>query len=81
MSTMEWKPIETAPKDKNLLLGWRSAEGVGHVGEGYWAKGFEGSVDEPPFPAGWSIPSQNYFNCLLPTHWMPLPPPPDQEGP
>ena len=64
---MEWQPIETAPKDRPILLAAWVAAGPYYVLEvgwweedgGHWAFGSEGD----------------------PTHWMTLPSPPDQSGP
>lgn len=60
--TMEWQPIETAPKDK-LLLGY--AEGMMRLV--MWENGGWLQV-------GATI-EQGWFK---PTHWMPLPDPPKQ---
>ena len=59
---MEWRPIETAPKDGTLVL-------VGHetaVFDGWW--------DENS--GGWVDGSTDMYEDLIvyqPTHWMPLP--------
>lgn len=71
-----WRPVIDAPRaiGQRILLAWQSEDtGAGYVGEGYWDDGFEGCVNQPPVPAGWCIPSQGFFNVLLPTHWRPLP--------
>jgi hypothetical protein len=63
---VEWRPIETAPKDgTRVMLGWPG----GGVRYGFYLnntnwKGWRGPSMELPFP---SPP---------PTHWVPLPPPP-----
>jgi len=68
--TMEWQPIETAPKDGSEFLAWccqRHPFGP--------ARCF-------PDIAHWHIgrhENTSYFqsrSCAIPTHWMPLPPPP-----
>jgi hypothetical protein len=63
----EWQPIETAPKDKTILL-WRSTYGkpvAGHVLAGdLWGA----------FTPG--VPMLFQKHIETPTHWMPLPPPP-----
>lgn len=60
----EWQPIETAPRDKWILV-WRPASNVRDASwvclppsPGYWTEGRGGPLDPPP------------------THWMPLPAPP-----
>jgi hypothetical protein len=60
MMTMEWQPIETAPRD-DLLLGY--AEGMMRLV--MWENGGWLQV-------GATI-EQGWFK---PTHWMPLPDPP-----
>jgi len=59
---MEWQPIETAPKDENIL-----GHEDGAVTVLYW--------DE--LQAGWRYPYKGGSRTKwFPTHWMPLPPPP-----
>lgn len=70
---MNWQPIETAPKMKNLLL-WAATD-VGENGEiknwkmdtGYWSSGVECWV--------WSGYQVRKVD-IQPTHWMSLPDPP-----
>jgi hypothetical protein len=70
---MEWQPIETAPKDKMVILGlpdFESDEGWVVAGE-YCEHG----VDDG---AGWY--NQFERDCQIhPTHWMPLPTPPQEK--
>jgi hypothetical protein len=62
--TMQWQPIETAPKDgtcvllfypdlmiRSVVVGWYGSEGW--VSDGFWV-----------------------LDKLKPSHWMPLPDPP-----
>lgn len=60
----DWRPIETAPRDGTVLLVWRESErGYDHARMGTdW---FEGGV--------W----QRSRRLMPPTHWMPLPSPPE----
>ena len=63
--SMNWQPIETAPKDATVLIG--DAGGV-HVA--FWWETTTGY-------SGWTVcgpAPQEQFN---PTHWMPLPEPPE----
>lgn len=63
---MEWKKIESAPKDGSFVVGleddvpciirWE----VGHISDGYWE-------------------DDNYHARHYITHWMPLPEPPKEE--
>lgn len=59
---MEWQPIETAPKDGELLVYWVCRE----TGEGFRAV------------AAWSQWGwiSDGDGLIYPTHWMPLPAPP-----
>jgi hypothetical protein len=65
---MPWQPIETAPRDKSILL---SEEGI--VGEGYYdgESGYWFWANTHPL---------NFEPCqeVFPTHWQPLPDPPAQ---
>lgn len=72
---MKWRPIESAPKDGTRLM---LAKIVGHPANptalwwacaGLWSDRWNNWNDgvEPCGLAG-------------PTHWLPLPPPPDREG-
>lgn len=58
----EWQPIETAPKDGTDIL-------VGFAGQ-----------DRPPVVVGWFDDWLEYDSVNIlkgkPTHWMPLPEPP-----
>lgn len=78
----EWQPIETAPKDGTIVLLWsRSSD--------EWATGLWQDVGLPQFftpVAGMWVrnlyvahdPTSNpYLPINDPTHWMPLPPPPE----
>jgi hypothetical protein len=60
---MEWQPIETAPKDRRILVCQSQNEIIataqGTNNHGYWRTG-AGPMD--------------YIVGV--THWMPLPPPP-----
>jgi hypothetical protein len=82
----KWQPIETAPKDgRTLLLGYFNSGGNWRTLRGEWFT--EGSMDEwdgddGANPEGWyetSVENDDPPNCWAtePTHWMPLPDPPD----
>jgi len=61
---MEWHPIETAPKDLDVLVYGYLKDESGHYIDvcRFW---------HDRWPVEWM------HNCKAPTHWMPLPPPPD----
>lgn len=71
-ASAEWQPIETAPKMRTVILwadtsydgvsNWRMGSGHFHTGIGAWI--WEGEQVKE----GWAHP---------PTHWMPLPSPPE----
>jgi hypothetical protein len=82
---MEWQPIETAPRDKQLLLGFRNSMGNWRTVKGryYTQETIEMDWEEgDSCPEGWyetSTISDDIPNCWFfdPTHWMPLPQPPE----
>jgi hypothetical protein len=65
---MEWQPIETAPRDGTHILGYADGEMAAVYCLPTW------------YDDGWSLSvsgkpaSDSYF---WPTHWMPLPKPPE----
>lgn len=68
----DWQPIETAPKDGSCVLvarsyGLASAIAVAH---------FDGEEWRDYGDIGWA---GMYGDNNQPTHWMPLPSPPDQQ--
>jgi len=65
----KWQPIETAPKDRLLLL---CLDGKS-IAIGNWKKTFEGEM--------WVSEeyAETYQFWLEPTHWMPLPELPTEE--
>ena len=104
----EWRPIETAPKDRATLLVWHDhdsdpywderpykctpygawAEGNGYEktpglylavwGGGYWDdESGEGWGPVTQMPDWWFKHDSEYEQPLAPTHWMPLPEPPN----
>lgn len=61
---MEWQPIETAPKDGTEILGaWYY---------GGW------SYQPMIWRNGW-VKKFDAMSLLNPSHWMPLPPPPEAQ--
>jgi hypothetical protein len=62
---MNWQPIESAPKDATEVLLW----GKKRCADGYWLQAaYAGN-------GAWIWP----YLFHDPTHWMPLPPIPDEE--
>ena len=66
--TMEWQPIETAPRDGTRVILAALDEFYVRVAEGYF--------DDEWF---WSTDSYRELGRegISPTHWMPLPEPPN----
>ncbi len=79
----EWQPIETAPKGKKLLLGYRNRAGQWRTVTGCYYLPGTLAVDEDWSdvggfaPEGWYEESETQDHLWLcdepPTHWMPLP--------
>lgn len=62
-SALEWRPIETAPRDFTPIIGWCS----GGVRQWYrW-------VDDRHSGRGWFNSEQQRVTEPAPTHWHPLP--------
>lgn len=63
---MTWQPIADAPKDGRKLLTWNPGFGLDYLVL-YYLGGM------------WREPINGLGLKCEPTHWMPLPPPPDEE--
>jgi len=80
---MEWKPIETAPRDRNILVYFRDGWDNDRVQEAWWKMPYDGA---PAVQCAWEtmkgtlLSADVHFNSdgqpLGATHWMPLPEPP-----
>jgi len=70
----EWQLIETAPKMKAILM-WAltdTSTGNWSMGSGYWHEGYGGE------PGVWIWEGRRLKNYdTQPTHWMPMPDPPE----
>ena len=62
---MIWQPISTAPRDGTAILTFQASMCGNKVKVAIWR--------EDTVPKGWSASEDS------PTHWMPLPVPPDQQ--
>lgn len=72
-----WQPIETAPKDGTEILLFELLRGEeSMIRAGYWEDQGE-SIHDVGEAAGWSIADSGYIGEIRPTHWMPLPAPPE----
>lgn len=68
MNMTGWQPIETAPKDREdgiLIFCPTFYQGKGGYLQGVWLKDH------------WASP-MSYLRKLQPSHWMPLPDPPEK---
>lgn len=65
----EWQPIETAPKDAEVLIA-EIVRGFYVVGEARYHH------DAECWLWAGTDPSDHWAEPLYPTHWMPLPEPP-----
>jgi hypothetical protein len=68
----EWRPIETAPKDESHILGWFHDDSPMRAHLGEYQSGVSICYWTAHNGGGWV---SNRFG--EPTHWMPLPDPPE----
>jgi len=66
---LEWQPIETAPKDKRIIIAHLPLDGIADIWFGYWSHQHSSwaTTQWHTYPADWI------------THWMPIPPLPQEE--
>lgn len=99
----DWQPIESAPRDGTVILGWcdheadlyfledgkrltpygANAEGMGHALDGVALVAWADEVQDGEFviPAWWMVADHTGDISEVaanPTHWMPLPGPPNE---
>jgi len=75
--SVEWRPIETAPKDGTDVVIYAPNCGVLVA---YWSDSIWASVNNPVRGqgGGWVQEVHRSDTCVFsPTHWMPLPSPPE----
>lgn len=75
---MEWQPIETAPKDGTKVILYNG----NRAASAQWFDKFE-KCENDQFPqTGWFEGISYGYHCFFysPTHWIPLPEPPNQES-
>lgn len=72
---MEWQPIETAPKDKTIIVFMGN-----YVVTAKWYDDKFAKKPRPYFNCeGLHFMGKSWQRENQPTHWMPLPPPPKGE--
>ena len=73
---MNWMPIETAPQDGTPILAWPI---FGRVDLAWFGVDLNADAEPPMWLCGdgdgFSV--GYYFTPCAPTHWMPLPEPPE----
>jgi hypothetical protein len=62
----EWRPIETAPRDKSFVALLHTSNGFSRYGIGWYMP-------------SWGWQGWSYAEGKQPTHWIPLPAPPVAE--
>lgn len=80
---MSWQPIDTAPKSgRTVMLGFVNESGLWRSTRGQWfSQDFIEDMweDGDDCQAGWYETTVEGEECypIAPTHWMPLPQPPE----
>jgi alkylation response protein AidB-like acyl-CoA dehydrogenase len=69
---MEWQPIETAPRDGTSILVAKAGKWVREAS--WWDAWYANTSDQGWMPANID---EEYGSYIEPTHWMPLPEPPE----
>lgn len=81
MSEMKWQPIETAPRDGTVIDLWCG----GRICDARWMT-WPTATDDPETYCWWAPEPTAYGYAVVwemtqlglePTHWMPLPPTPE----
>jgi hypothetical protein len=76
----EWRTIDSAPKDGTEIVAiGRTTHGGSRLRASITAW-YERYEDSPVWAAGWSYVAPGYADTFEPTHWMPLPAPPEAHG-
>lgn len=69
-----WRSFESAPQDGSLIIVWSENEGV-YVAN--WLLQGDEDGDEIEGSGAWFDPTGEDISSYLPTHWQPLPSPPE----
>jgi hypothetical protein len=73
-SSMEWQPIETAPKDGSLILCGNKMEiAIASWSTSAWVSKKQ---DDGSYGAWLVFDARSDSETISPSHWMPLPDPP-----
>lgn len=74
---MEWQPIETAPRDGTAIFVWATREGWRDNPRMVAARWYHSANSWYVYGCGPTKHSEQWLDSCNPTHWMPLPPPPN----
>jgi len=69
----DWQPIETAPKDREILIVRNGKISIAKWDDDRHAK------KPKPYWSDWSHQGVSFMRKATPSHWQPLPPPPAHE--
>lgn len=80
---MKWQPIETAPKDGTEILVYKNVATVDIIHIASWVNQDEWMHETECGDGWWSYTENSVSQRMLegykyPTHWMPLPPLPEE---
>ncbi|WP_442935585.1 DUF551 domain-containing protein [Nitratireductor sp. CH_MIT9313-5] len=76
---MKWQPIETAPQDGSVILVYRSDAGVFAAHYVEEDAHLSTALNPPEGNCYWFSTSGEDLTGDMPTHWMPLPSPPEDK--
>ena len=76
MPTCEWRLIETAPKDGTRIVAIGKTKN-GHSHLRATITRWHEMAEAPVYGVGWEYAAPGYCDLFEPTHWMPLPAPPE----
>jgi len=74
---MDWEPIETAPKDRTIILYRPHARLWATISTGRWTADEYNKNPRPYWKMDKIGVTINQIRRWKPTHWMPLPVPPE----
>ena len=73
-----WQPISSAPKDGTRIMVYACAHNRHWFGSGYYFKGVPGDGEGWIAHSFYTAPENDSSGSFQPTHWMPLPAPPQE---
>jgi hypothetical protein len=76
----DWQPIETAPKDQTIMLYRPAANEWFQVAPGKWDTNDFHARPKPYWSCPYGIAFVYDCRAFPPSHWQPLPPPPENDN-